>query len=47
MIGAALFLALDCSALTMAERTAIIFLELAVMGMGIVYLRMGTNISGN
>ena len=41
LIGAALFLALDFSALTMAERTAIIFLELAVMGMGIVYLRMG------
>ena len=45
LIGAALFLALDFSALTMAERTAIIFLELAVMGMGIVYLRMG-KISG-
>ena len=41
LIGVALFLALDFSALTMAERTAIIFLELAVMGMGIVYLRMG------
>ena len=41
LIGAALFLALDFSVLTMAERTAIIFLELAVMGMGIVYLRMG------
>ena len=45
LIGAALFLALDFSVLTMAERTAIIFLELAVMGMGIVYLRMG-KISG-
>ena len=45
LIGVALFLALDFSALTMAERTAIIFLELAVMGMGIVYLRMG-KISG-
>ena len=41
LLGAALFLALDFSALTMAERTAIIFLELAVMGMGIVYLRIG------
>ena len=41
LIGAALFLALDFSALTMAERTAIVFLELAVMGMGIVYIRMG------
>ena len=45
LIGVALFLALDFSALTMAERTATIFLELAVMGMGIVYLRMG-KISG-
>ena len=45
LLGAALFLALDFSVLTMAERTAIIFLELAVMGMGIVYLRMG-KISG-
>ena len=25
----------------MAERTAIVFLELAVMGMGIVYIRIG------
>ena len=41
LLGAALFLAIDFSALTMAERTAIIFLELAVMGMGIVYLRIG------
>ena len=41
LLGAALFLALDFSALTVAERMAIIFLELAVMGMGIVYLRMG------
>ncbi len=41
LIGAALFPALDFSALTMAERTAIVFLELAVMGMGIVYIRMG------
>ena len=41
LLGAALFLALDFSALTMAERTAIVFLELAVMGMGIVYIRMG------
>lgn len=40
-----LFLALDFSALTVAERTAIIFLELAVMGVGIVCLRMG-KISG-
>ena len=45
LIGVALFLLLDFSALTMAERTAIIFLELAVIGMGIVYLRMG-KISG-
>ena len=29
LLGAALFLAIDFSALTMAERTAIIFLELA------------------
>lgn len=41
LIGVALFLVLDFSALTMAERTAIIFLELAVMGIGIVYIRMG------
>ena len=41
LLGTALFLALDFSALTMAERTAILFLELAVMGMGIVYLRIG------
>ncbi|NBI72574.1 hypothetical protein D3Z50_16180 [Clostridiaceae bacterium] len=41
LIGAALFLVPDFSALTMAERTAIVFLELAVMGMGIVCLRIG------
>ena len=41
LIGVALFLVLDFSAMTMAERTAIVFLELAVMGMGIVYIRMG------
>ena len=41
MIGVALFLVLDFSALTMAERTAIIILELVVMGIGIVYIRMG------
>jgi len=41
LLGAALFLALDFSALTMAERTAVLFLEPAVMGMGIVYLRIG------
>ena len=40
-LGAALFLVLGFSALTMAERTAIVFLELAVMGMSIVYLRIG------
>ena len=41
LIGAALFLILDSYALTMAEWTAIVFLELAVIEMGIVYLRMG------
>lgn len=41
LIGAALFLVLDSYALTMAEWTAIVFLELAVIEMGIIYLRMG------
>lgn len=40
-LGAALFLIIDFSALTMAERMAILFLELAVMEIGIVYLRIG------
>ncbi len=45
LLGLALFLALflltDVSALTMVERWALIFLELAEMGMGIVSLRIG------
>lgn len=45
LLGLALFLALflltDVSALTMAERWALVFLEAAEMGMGIVSLRIG------
>ena len=41
LIGLALFLLIDFSTLAMADRLAIIFLELAVMGLGIVYLRIG------
>lgn len=41
LLGAALFLLIDFSTLTMVERGAIIFLELAVMGEGIVSLRIG------
>lgn len=41
LIGLAFFLLIDISALTKAGRAAILFPELAVMGMGIVCLRMG------
>ena len=40
LLGAALFLAIDFSALAMTERWAIALLELAVLGMGIIYLRI-------
>ena len=39
--GLTLFLLIDLSTLTVIDRSVIIFLELAVMGMGIVYLRIG------
>ncbi len=41
LIGLALLLVVDFSAVSMAERTAMVFLELTVLGMGIVYLRIG------
>ncbi|MDE7320082.1 MAG: hypothetical protein K2N46_10175 [Lachnospiraceae bacterium] len=41
VLGLALFLVVDFSALTMVERSAVIFAGLAVIGMGIVYLRIG------
>lgn len=41
LIGLALFLLIDVRTLTMAEGWAISILELAVMGMGIIYLRIG------
>ena len=40
-IGLALLLVIDLSAVSMVDRSAIIIVMLAAMGMGIVYLRMG------
>ena len=41
LIGLALLLVIDLSTLSMVERSAIIIVTLAAMGMSIVYLRMG------
>lgn len=41
LIGAALFMALNFSSATIVERRVVVVVVLAVMGMGIVYLRIG------